>query len=90
MKTTRGDYSGRIDSSGGNDDLDALAEAIDRMVGDVRERMTECRAMENACRRSRGNTGVFKRIFPDGLPVRPPPGRALFFSLCELRIPSAV
>jgi two-component system, cell cycle sensor histidine kinase and response regulator CckA len=50
MKTTRGDYSGRIDSSIGNDDLDALADAINRMVGDVRERMIECRTMENACR----------------------------------------
>jgi two-component system cell cycle sensor histidine kinase/response regulator CckA len=50
MKTARGDYSGRLDSSGGNDDLDALAEAINRMVGDVRERITECRAMENTCR----------------------------------------
>ena len=50
MKTARGDYSGRIDSLGRNDDLDALAEAINRMVGDVRERITEYRAMENACR----------------------------------------
>ncbi len=50
MKTARGDYSGRIDSSGRNDDLDALADAINSMVGDVRERITECRAMENACR----------------------------------------
>ena len=50
MKTARGDYSGRIDSLGGNDDLDALAEAINGMVGDVRERITDYRAMENACR----------------------------------------
>jgi PAS domain S-box-containing protein len=50
LKTARGDYSGRIDSSGRNDDLDTLADAINSMVGEVRERMTECREMENACR----------------------------------------
>ena len=50
MKTARGDYSGRIDPSGRNDDLDALADAINRMVGDVRERVTEWRGMENAFR----------------------------------------
>ena len=50
MKTARGDYSGRIDSLGRNDDLDALADAINGMVGDVRERSTDYRAMENACR----------------------------------------
>ena len=50
MKTARGDYSGRIDPTGRNDDLDALADAINRMVGDVRERVTEWRGMENAFR----------------------------------------
>ena len=50
MKTVRGDFSGRIESSGGNDDLDALADAINRMIGEVRERMAECRAVENAGR----------------------------------------
>jgi len=50
LKTARGDYSSRIDSSGRNDDLDALADAINRMVGDVRERIAECRGMENAFR----------------------------------------
>lgn len=50
MKAARGDYSGRIDSTGRNDDLDTLAEAINGMIGDVREQMTECRTMENACR----------------------------------------
>ncbi len=50
QKTARGDYSSRIDSSGHNDDLDALADAINRMVGDVRERFAEYRGMENAFR----------------------------------------
>ncbi len=50
MKTARGDYSGRIEPTGRNDDLDALADAISRMVGDVRERATEWRGMENAFR----------------------------------------
>ena len=50
MKTARGDYSGRIDPTGRNDDLDALADALNRMVGDVRERVTEWRGMENAFR----------------------------------------
>ena len=50
MKTARGDYSGRIDPTGRSDDLDALADAINRMVGDVRERVTEWRGMENAFR----------------------------------------
>jgi two-component system cell cycle sensor histidine kinase/response regulator CckA len=50
LKTARGDYSSRIDSSGRNDDLDALADAINRMVGDVRERISEYRGMENAFR----------------------------------------
>ena len=30
LKTARGDYSGRIDSSGKNDDLDTLADEIGR------------------------------------------------------------
>src|SRR5574340_1046555 len=50
MKTARGDYSGRIDPTGRNGDLDALADAINRMVGDVRERVAEWRGMENAFR----------------------------------------
>jgi len=50
MKTARGDYSGRIDSTGGNDDLDTLADAINGMLGEVRERITEYRVMENAYR----------------------------------------
>ncbi len=50
MKTARGDYSGRIDPSGRNDDLDVLADAINRVVGDVRERVAEWRGMENAFR----------------------------------------
>ncbi len=50
MKTARGDYSGRIDPTGRNDDLDALVDAINRMVVDVRERVTEWRGMENAFR----------------------------------------
>jgi two-component system, cell cycle sensor histidine kinase and response regulator CckA len=50
MKAARGDYSVRIDAEGENTDLDALAESINRMIGDVRERITECRGMENAFR----------------------------------------
>ncbi|MHB9099827.1 MAG: PAS domain-containing protein, partial [Syntrophales bacterium] len=50
LKTAHGDYSSRIDSAGRNDDLDALADAINRMVGDVRERISEYRGMENAFR----------------------------------------
>jgi PAS domain S-box-containing protein len=50
MKTARGDFSGRIEPTGRNDDLDALADAINRMVGDVRERALEWRGMENAFR----------------------------------------
>ena len=50
MKTARGDYSGRIDPTGRNDVLDGLADAINRMVSDVRERATEWRGMQNAFR----------------------------------------
>jgi PAS domain S-box-containing protein len=50
MKAVRGDYSVRIEASGGNGDLDAHAEAINRLIGDVRERLSECRGMENAFR----------------------------------------
>ncbi len=49
-RAARGDYSVRIDLSASGGDLDVLAEAINRMVGDVRERLTECRGLENAFR----------------------------------------
>ena len=64
MKTARGDYSGRIDPSGRNDDLDGLADAINRMVGDVRERVTEWRGMENAFREITGKYQRFQSNIP--------------------------
>ncbi|MHB8910114.1 MAG: PAS domain S-box protein [Syntrophales bacterium] len=64
LKTARGDYSGRIDSACRNDDLDTLADAINRMVGDVRERISECRGMENAFREITAKYQRFQENIP--------------------------
>jgi two-component system, cell cycle sensor histidine kinase and response regulator CckA len=64
MKTARGDYSGRIDSPGRNDDLDTLADAINKMVVDVRERTAEFRGMENAFREVTGKYQRFQSNIP--------------------------
>ncbi|MHB8772319.1 MAG: PAS domain S-box protein [Syntrophales bacterium] len=64
MKATRGDYLGRIDPCGRNDELDSLADAINRLIGDVRERVAEWRGTENAFREISGKYKRFQSSIP--------------------------
>jgi two-component system cell cycle sensor histidine kinase/response regulator CckA len=69
-KAAGGDFPARIESSGQNDELDRLADAINDMVEQVDERIAECQRVQDALRLiqfcvERASIGIFW-IGPDG------------------------